>query len=59
MNPEQKYTPSHEELQRQKQSNGTSHEQIIWDLSAKLGEAKHKIWMLELKIEEMKKILND
>ena len=49
--------PSHEELQKQKTS--TNHEQIIWDLSSQLGEAKHKIKMLQWKIDEMKKILED
>ena len=49
--------PSHEELQKEKTS--TNHEQIIWDLSSQLGEAKHKIKMLEWKIDEMKKIINE
>lgn len=50
-----KTPPSHEELQKQK----TSKDDIIWDLSTQLGEAKHKIKMLEWKIDEMKKIIND
>ena len=60
--------PSHEELQRIKDElereniklkTSTNHEQIIWDLSSQLGEAKHKIKMLQWKIDEMKKILED
>ena len=38
--------------------NKTSPENIIWDLSSQLGEANHKIKMLEWKIAEMNKILN-
>ena len=67
-----KYPPSHEELQKMKasrefdgplptlktESEAKTHN-IIWDLSSQLGEARHKIKMLEWKLDEMKKIIND
>jgi len=52
--------PSHEELQKKNEPTSKgSMEQIIWDLSSQLGEAKHKIKMLEWKLDEMKKIINE
>ena len=37
----------------------TTQADIIWDLSTRLGEAQHKLRMLEWKLDEMKKIIND
>lgn len=45
--------PSHEEIQKEK----TSKADIIWDLSSQLGEANHKVKMLEWKLEQIKQLL--
>lgn len=64
--------PSHEELQKMKAQTEfegpiptlqteelTKAHNIIWDLSTQLGEAKHKLKMVELQLSEIKRILNE
>ena len=64
--------PSHEELQKMKaqaEFEGpmptlqteelTKAHNTIWDLSSQLGEARHKLKMVELQLSEIKRILND